>query len=113
MARLGAQRYTLGRGTGGGVGNGEHGDDGTNDDGGRASASGTDQGVAITVVGFHRYGRHGQVGAVDGDHGGLSKAGLWIEFLDGWVNGNSGDDEEDDQVDLVAVRFGKSRGKGK
>ena len=93
MACLGAERDALGGGAGGGVGNGEHGDDGTDNNGGCACASCTDQGVAIAVVGLHGNGRHSQVGAIDGDHGRLREAGLRIEFLDGGVNGNSRDDE--------------------
>lgn len=66
---LGAERDTLGRGSGGGVGDCEHGDDGADNDGGGSRAFRADQGVAVAVVGFHADGGHCEVGAVDGNHG--------------------------------------------
>ncbi len=86
-------------GAGCGVGDCEHGYDGADDDGGGAGAARADQGVAVMVVGFHADGRHGEVGAVDGDHGGLGEAGLGVVFLDAWVDGDGGDDEEHEEVD--------------
>ncbi len=66
---VGAERDALRRCSGGGVGDCEHGDDGADDDGGGSGALCADQGVAVAVVGFHADGGHGEVGAVDGDHG--------------------------------------------
>lgn len=66
---LGAEGDALRCGTRGGVGDCEHGDDGTDDDRGGPGAFGADQGVAVAVIGFHADGGHGEVGAVDGDHG--------------------------------------------
>ena len=65
---LGAERNALGCGSGGGVGDCEHGDDGANDDGCGSGAFCADQGIAVAVVGFHADGGHGEVGAIDGDH---------------------------------------------
>ena len=99
MAGLAAEGDALGSGAGGGVCDCKHGDDSADDDGGGACAAGADEGVAVLVVGFHGDGGHGEVGAVDGDHGGLGEAGLRVVFLDGGVDGDGGDDEEDDEVD--------------
>ena len=99
MAGLAAEGDALGSGAGGGVGDCKHGDDGADDDGGGAGAASADEWVAVLVVGFHGDGGHGEVGAVDGYHGGLGEAGLRVVFLDCGVDGDGGDDEEDDEVD--------------
>lgn len=95
----GVERDALGCGAGGRVRDREHGHYGADDDAGCARAAGADQGVAVPVVRLHAYGGHGQVGAVDGDHGGLGEAGLRVVFLDCGVDGDGGDDEEDEEVD--------------
>lgn len=94
VAALGAEGDALRGGAGGGVGDGEHGDDGADDNGDGAGATRADQRVAVLIVWFHGYGGHGEVGAVDGDHGGLGESSLRVEFLDGGVDGYGGDDEE-------------------
>lgn len=66
---LGAERDALGCGSGGGVSDCEHGDDGADNDRGGSRAFRADQGVAVAVVGFHADGGHGEIGAVDGNHG--------------------------------------------
>ena len=86
VARVAAERDPLRGGAGGGVGDGEHGEHRTEDDGGGAGAAGPDQRVAVVVVGLHAHGGHGEVGAVDGDDGGLGEAGLGVVFLDGRVD---------------------------
>lgn len=55
----------------GGVGNGQEGKHGAENDAGGSRALGAHKWVAQLVVGLRGYGGHGQVGAVDGDHGGL------------------------------------------
>jgi hypothetical protein len=50
----------------------------------------------LVVVGFHTDGGEGQVGAVDGDDGGLGETRLGVDILDGGVNGGDGGDEEED-----------------
>ena len=87
-----AECYALGSSAGGRVGNCEHGDDGAEDDGRGAGAVGSNQGVAFAVVRFHADGRHGEVGAVDGDHGCLREAGFRIVLLDCRVDRDGGDD---------------------
>ena len=99
MACLAAEGDALGSGAGGGVCDCEHGDDCTDDDGGGAGAAGANERVAVLVVGLHGDGGHGEVGAVDGYHGGLGESGLRIVFLDCGVDGDCRDDEEDDEVD--------------
>lgn len=82
MTRLASQRNALGRSARSRVGDCEHSNDGADDDGSRTSAASADQRVALVVVGFHGDGGHGQVGAVDGYHGGLGEPGLRVVFLD-------------------------------
>lgn len=96
IAAFYAEGDALCGGAGGGVGDGEHGDDGADDDRDGAGAARPDQWVAVLVVGFHGYGGHGEVGAVDGDHGGLGESGLRVEFLDCGMHGDGGSDEEND-----------------
>lgn len=78
----------------------QHGDDGAYDYGCGAggAAAAADQRVAGSFVGFHADGGHGQVGAVDGDHGGLGEAGFRVVFLDGGVDAYEGDYQEDNEV---------------
>ena len=99
MAGRRAEGDALRRGSGGCVGDGEHRDDGAEDDGKGARAVGADDGVALLVVGLHTNGREGQVGAVDGNHGGLREAGFRVGVLDGRVHGDEGYDEQNDEVD--------------
>ena len=54
----------------------------------------------MVVIGLHADGGHGQVRAVDGNHASLRESGLWVVFLNSGVDRDSGNDEEDDQVDL-------------
>lgn len=58
----------------------------------------------MSVVRFHADGRHGQVGAVDGDHCGLGEAGLGVVFLNCWVDGYERDYKKDNEVDLEKIR---------
>ena len=104
VAGLRTEGETLSCGAGRGVSDCEHGDDGADDDGSRTGAASTDQRVAVFVIGLHGHGGHGQVGAVDGDHGGLGETGFGVIFLDSGVDGDEGDDEKNKKVDLVVVR---------
>ena len=99
MAGLAAEGDTLGSGAGGSVCDCEHCDDCADNDRGGAGAAGANERVAVLVVGFHGNGGHGQVGAVDGYHGGLGEPGLRVILLDCGVDGDRGDDEEDEEVD--------------
>ena len=108
VAGLGAERETLRGSASGGISDCEHGDDSANDNRNGASATSTNERVALFVVRLHGHGRHDEVGAVDGDHGRLSKAGFRVVFLDGGVHGDEGDDEEDEEIDLVAVSEGQA-----
>lgn len=69
---LGAGRVqsdALGCSASGGIGDGEHSDDGADDDRSCAGAASADQGIALLVIRLHADSGHGEVGAVDGDHG--------------------------------------------
>jgi len=59
----------LGCSASGGISDGEHSNDGADDDRGCAGAASANQGVTVLVIGFHADSGHGEVGAVDGDHG--------------------------------------------
>lgn len=87
------------RSTGGRVCNCEEGDNRTENDGGGASAARAEQWVALFIIGLHGNGGHGEVGTVDGDHGGLGEAGLGVVFLDSRVDGDYRDDDEEKKVD--------------
>jgi hypothetical protein len=93
---LGAEGEAVSGGAGGGVCDGYESDDCTDDDGCFAGAAGADERVALVVVGFHADGGEGQVGAVDGDDGGLGEARAGVDVLDGGVDGGDGGDEEED-----------------
>ena len=97
------QGYALRRGAGGSICDCEHCDDRADDNGGCARAAGADKWVAVPVVGLHRDGGHGEVCAVDSDHGGLSEARLRIVFLHCGVDGDGGDDEEREKIDCYGT----------
>lgn len=97
---LRAEGQAIGGGTGGGVGDGDEGDDGADDDGGLAGAACADQWVALVVVGLHADSGEGQVGAVDGDDGGLGETGAGVDILDGGVDRDDGGGEQEQEVDL-------------
>lgn len=99
VGALGQRTNALRCSTGGRVRDCDKGDDSSEDDRGSTGATRAEQRVALLVVGLHRHGRHGKVSAVDGDHGRLSKTGLRVVFLDGWVDGDYRDDEEEKHVD--------------
>ena len=99
VAAVGAHGEALRCGAGGCVGDCEHGDDGAEDDGGGAGAAGADQGVAVFIVGFHGDSREGQVRTVDGYHGGLGETGSRVRFLDCWLDGDEGYDDEEEKVE--------------
>lgn len=88
-----AEGEALGGGACCSVGDGGHRHDGANDDGGLLRASGSDQGVAVAVIGFHADGGHCEVRAVHSHHGGLRETCLRVEFLDGRMDGDAGGDE--------------------
>jgi hypothetical protein len=52
------------------------------------------------VVGLHADSGEGQVGAVDGDDGGLGETSAGVDVLDGGVDGDDGCDEQEQEVDL-------------
>lgn len=56
----------------------------------------------MVVIGLHGNGGHSKVGTVDGDHSGLGKASLGVVFLNHGVDRDGGDQEQDDEVHLVA-----------
>jgi hypothetical protein len=93
---LGAEGEAVCGGAGGCVCDGNESDDCADDDGCFAGAARADERVALVVVGFHTDGGEGQVGAVDGDDGGLGETRLGVDILDGRVNGGDGGDEEED-----------------
>lgn len=107
---LRAEGETVSGGTGGGVGDGDEGDDCANDDGGFSGATSADQRVALVVVRFHANGGEGQVGAVDGHDGRLGEAGAGIDILDGGVDRDDRRDQKEEEVDLglsvVWAKFG-------
>lgn len=71
---LGSQSNSLSGRTRGGIRNGRHGDNRTQDNTGGSGAAGPNQRVALFVVRFHRDSRHSQVGAIRGHHGSLGQA---------------------------------------
>jgi hypothetical protein len=52
------------------------------------------------VVGFHSYGGHGEVCAVDCNDGGLGETGSGVDILDGGVDRYHGRSEKKQEVDL-------------
>ena len=96
MTGLGAEGEPLGCGPSCSVGDCEHGHDGANDDGGCASSFGTDQRVAVAVIGLHGDGGHGEIGAIYRYHGRLGEAGFGVVFLDSGMNGDGRDYEKND-----------------
>jgi len=97
---LRAESQAVGSGAGRGVGDGNEGDDGADDDGGLAGAACADQRVALVVIGLHADGGEGQVGAVDGDDGGLGETSAGVDILNGGVDRDDGCDEEEQEIDL-------------
>lgn len=66
---LRAESKTVGGGTGRCVGDGDEGNNGTDDDGGLPSAACANERVALVVVRLHAHGGESQVGAVNGHDG--------------------------------------------
>lgn len=98
---LAAEGDGLGCSAGGGVGDRDDGEEGTENDGRSTGTTGFEERVAslvLGVVGFHRDGGHGEVCAVNGDHCRLSKTSSRVVFLDCWVNRDAGDDDEQNHV---------------
>lgn len=77
---------------------GEKRDDCAENSGRGSSASGANEWIAGIVIGLHGYGRHGQVGAVDGDGCGLCEARPWVGGLDGWMDRENRDSKEEDEI---------------
>lgn len=94
-----AQRETVRRGAGGGVGHGEEGDDGAEDDAGPPRAGGAHERVAVLIVGLHAHGRKSEVGAICSDCGSLGEASARVGLLDGGGDGRARDEEQEDQID--------------
>lgn len=87
-------------GASGGVGDGSESDDSTDDDGGSSGATSTDERVAVVIIGFHGYCGQGKVGAVYTDHGCLGESGTRIGVLDGRVDREDSDYDDEDEIDL-------------
>lgn len=95
-----AHRQSVCGGAGRGVGARDECDNCADHDGSFAGPVCADQGVAVLIVRLHGYGGHGEVGAVDADGCGLGEAGAGVGGLDGGVDGDGGDEKEEDEVDL-------------
>lgn len=75
-----------------GVGHRQEGENGTHDDGGSASATSANQGVALVVIRLHGNSGQSQVSAVDTDKGSLGQSSTRVGVLD---HGMDADDRDD------------------
>lgn len=85
--------WGLGSSAGGGIGDSKESYDSSEDDRSGTRAACAEERVAMLVIGLHGNSGHGEVGAVNGDHGGLGEASGGVVFLDGRVDGSGGDDD--------------------
>lgn len=89
----------LGGGAGGGICDGEKSHDSAKNNRSSTGPTGSQKRVALLVIRLHRNSRHSEIGAVDCNHGRLSKTSLWVVFLNLGMDRNGRDQNEQDEID--------------